>query len=223
MKKMVDPARTYSERAAKRLNKLLEEEGYPQDLRERANALSRELSIDCQEALKLLSGITHWTFDDLKRVCKFFEREEGYFLNKNFNYDFPSDSRVVPSLDGGESIVIRFPNGYLKQGMELSPDINLYYLRAHQEMRRQFNPGSLLVCAEHDNVRIYTTEGDFYVIQTDESLEVMQCTEAQELLSRFAPLDNRIGTFTIRPPNAYIGEEKRSVVKFKVIASIEAV
>lgn len=218
----MDPSKLYSQRAAIRLGKILDEEGYPFDLVGRSNALASSLGIAAQEAIKLLSGITHWDFADLLLVCNYFEKDAGYFLDKNYNGAIPSDAKVVTSLDGNEAIVWRAPQGFIKN-LELNPDTVLRYITAPQDLVSGFQPGSLLVCASHPKAPLSLSIGSFYVIQTADGFEVMKCIEIQEEISRFEFLNDRIGALAVRFPNDYEGPEKRALVVGSIIASIQSV
>lgn len=212
----------FSQRAALRLGKLLDEEGFPVQLLGRANALATKLSIDPVAATQLLSGIVHWNWDDLLHICTVFEKSPGFFLDKYPSADFPSDTKVVTSIEGGESIVWRVPNGFLKHPFQMSPDVVLSYLTAPEDVTSMFEPLSLLVFASHPSVALNLTVGFAYVLQTKSGVDVMRCSGIQEKSARFEPINHRIGGVVVRFRDDFSGTDERTRVIGTVIGSISA-
>lgn len=177
---------TFAKRAAARLNKVLDEEGYPFDLLGRSTALGNVLSISATEGQHLLSGIVPWTWDQLEGVCRSFSRRPGYFLDPGIHDSLPSDTEMVTSSDGGESLVLRTPRGFLRGRTQ--PDARLRYL-TERDTKTPYPVGSLLVYAEQQySGPGMLRAGGTYVVEREGALEVMRCHTIHDSLASFEPL-----------------------------------
>lgn len=116
----------YAERAARRLKKLLDEQGFPLDTLGRSVALSRLLQMSEAAALQVMSGKVPWDWETVQKVCKSFGKEPGYLLDDVPVEGMPSDVRIVTSVAGGESIVWRMPTGFY--GTPVTKSSELRYL-----------------------------------------------------------------------------------------------
>lgn len=201
---------------------MLDEEGYPSTLLGRSAGLAQKLSIDPTAATQLLSGIVPWTWSDLQAACAVFDKSPGFFLDKRPTGEMPSDTKVVPSMEGGESIVWRVPHGFLKRQFSMGPDVVLKYVMAPEDISEMFEPSCLLVFATHPHVALNLILGDAYVLQTNAGVEVMRCIDVLDEAARFEPLNNRIGAVVVRFPNDFSGTDERARVIGTVIGSISA-
>lgn len=59
-------------------------------------------------------------------MCIAFQKEPGYFLDKDFSANLPTDTVAVTSSDGGETIAIRAPKGFLRSSG--TPGTRLRYI-----------------------------------------------------------------------------------------------
>lgn len=177
---------TYAQRAARRLNALLDEEGFPFDALGRSTAVGARCGTGMQAAQQLLSGVVPWTWDQVDRVCSVFRRSPGYFFDPVPSEPFPSDAQLVTSSDGGESIVWRSPRGFLQHAPEFGTPLR--YLTMRDRVSR-YPLGSLLVYAEEVSRTNSMRPGASYVIEREDRLEVMQCQASRETLASFEPLD----------------------------------
>lgn len=118
---MHSPEQIYATRAAGKLGEVLDEQGFPLDLFGRTNALSSRLVMGRSEATNLLSGQVPWTWDQIYRVCQAFSLEPGFLLNESANEGVPSDTVVVPSVQGADSIVWRVPSGLSGMSTQSGP------------------------------------------------------------------------------------------------------
>ncbi len=175
----------YAQRAARRLNALLDEEGFPFDELGRSTAVGARIGTGMQAAQQLLSGVVPWTWAQLDKVCSVFKRVPGYFLDPVPSEPFPSDAQLVTSSDGGESIVWRSPRGFLQHAPEFGTPLR--YLTMRERVAR-YPLGSLLVYAEEVFRTNGVRPGACYVIERDEGLDVMQCQASRETLASFEPL-----------------------------------
>lgn len=189
------------------------------DLFGRGTNLSKLLGVDLTHATQLLSGIVAWTWDDLQLLCESLDRSPGFFLDKHAG-TWPSDSKVVGSIEGGESLVWRVPEGFLRHPISLSQDVVLKYMTAPADMTAMFVPNSLLVFATHPHAALSLIVGDAYVIQHDDKIDVMRCISVTEESGRFEPLTEAIGGMVVRFPNDYSGQDARARVMGTVIGSI---
>lgn len=180
------------------------------------------MSIDPAAATQLLSGIVTWSWDDLQAVCVAFEKSPGYFLDKNQSGDLPTDTKVVTSMEGGESIVWRAPSGFLNHPFSMSPDVILRYVKAPEGISDMFEPDSLLIFAAHPSVALNLVVGKAYVLQKKDGIDVMRCIDIHEDSARFEPLNHRIGAIAVRFPDDYSGTDERARVIGTIIGSMSA-
>jgi len=194
---------TFAERAAARLRKILDEHGYPFDLLGRSNAVSAKLGITDQAGQQILSGIVPWTWTQLETVCMAFQKEPGYFLDKDFSASLPTDTVAVTSSDGGETIAIRAPKGFLRSSG--TPGTRLRYLTERSEAS-SFKQGSLLIYAEVGMDPGDVQAGNSYVVAHHENLEVMRCQSVSAAVASFEPVTRRgvalIVPFEVREDSA---------------------
>jgi hypothetical protein len=175
---------TYAQRAAKRLNALLDEEGFPFDELGRSKAVGARIGIGMQAAQQLLSGLVPWTWGQIDKVCSVFSRTPGYFLDPLPSEPMPSDVQLVPSSDGGESIVWRSPRGFLAHPPTLGTPLRYITMR---DRAPRYPLGSLLLYQETGTLE-GVRAGAAYVIERDDRLEVMQCQASGETLASFGPI-----------------------------------
>jgi hypothetical protein len=205
---------TYAQRAAKRLNKLLDEEGFPYDELGRSKAVGARIGSSMQAAQRLLSGLVPWTWDQIDKVCSVFRRTPGYFLDPVPSEPFPSDMQLVTSVDGGESIVWRSPRGFLQHPP--APGTPLRYMTMRERAPR-YPLGSLLVYEEYITPVLRT--GDAYVIEREDGLEVMQCQASRETLASFEPL-GRHGISVMVPLAPAAGDLSQGRIAGSIFAAI---
>ncbi len=207
---------TFANRAAARLNKLLDEQGTPFDALGRATAISELLNLSFQGAQQLLSGTVPWSWTQLQSVCDRFERNPGYFLDPEYGGALPSDTQVVPSADGGESIVWRAPRGFLRR--PTPQNASLRYLTEHRGAA-EFPQGSLLVYAEHLLPAAKIVPGAPYVIARHGALQVMHCTNSRDSLATFEDI-REPGVAVVVPFSAPPEDVDIARIAGSVIASI---
>lgn len=194
---------TFAERAAARLRKLLDEHGYPFDLLGRSNAISARLGITEQAGQQLLSGVVPWTWQQLASVCSAFQKEPGFFLDKDLSANLPTDTVAVTSSDGGETIAIRAPKGFLRSSC--TPGTRLRYLTERSEAS-SFKQGSLLIYTEVEMLPGEVHADSIYVVDHHENLEVMRCQSVSAAAASFEPVTRRgvalIVPFEVREDSA---------------------
>jgi hypothetical protein len=174
----------FAQRAARRLNALLDEEGFPFDELGRSKAVGARIGIGMQTAQQLLSGLVPWTWGQIDKVCSVFNRTPGYFLDPVASEPMPSDVQLVPSSDGGESIVWRSPRGFLAHPPALGTPLRYITMR---ERAPRYPLGSLLLYEEIGTLE-GVRAGGAYVIERDDRIEVMQCQASGETLASFGPI-----------------------------------
>jgi hypothetical protein len=173
---------TFANRAAARLNKILDEQGSPFDALGRATVVSESLKVPVQVAQQILSGRVPWSWEQLKAVSEGFARSPGYFLDPEYGGALPSDAQVVTSADGGESIVWRTPRGFLQRPIPESSALR--YLTEHVGIAA-FPQGSILIYAESAFAPSMVFAGLHYVIAGRSGLQVMRCTTSRDALATF--------------------------------------
>lgn len=176
---------SYAQRAAKRLNTLLDEEGFPYDLLGRATAIGERLAVDLQTAQQLLSGLVTWTWTQLEQVCAVFGRKPGYFLDPVVGEPLPSDIRVVTGVDGGESIVWRTPRGFLPDPPPDSATLRYFTMRQRDT---GFPFGSLLIYAEEVLQPQPFRVGRSYVVDRGDGAELMRFQRSHQTVATFQPM-----------------------------------
>lgn len=176
---------TYAQRAAARLNTLLDEEGFPYDLLGRATAVGERLGTGLQVAQQLLSGLVTWNWTQLQRVCAAFQRTPGYFLDPVAGEPMPSDARLVTGVDGGESLVWRTPRGFLQDPPADSATLRYFTMR---QCGAGFPLGSLLVYAEEVFQPHPLKLGRSYVVDRGDGAELMRFQQGHRTVARFEPL-----------------------------------
>lgn len=176
---------TFARRAAARLNTLLDESGYPYDLRGRATALGELLETDLQTAQQLLSGLVTWTWTQLAKVCVAFARSPGYFLDEVPGEPLPSDIRLVTGVDGGESLVWRTPRGFLQNPPPAAATLRYFTMR----QRAAGHPyGSLLIYAEETFQPHPLNVGRSYVVDRGDGAELMRYQQGHQTVASFEPV-----------------------------------
>jgi hypothetical protein len=161
----------YANLAAKRLGQLLDEQGYPMDLFGRVTALTKLISVQPSVATQLLSGYSPWSWDALALICAAFEKEPGFFLDREPGSAIPSDVEVVTSASGGENTVWRVPSGLSR----FKPDRlrRLQYVVCAHGVSDTEAP-SVMVFDRQSVPKSSLQIGDHYVIEDDGGLCVVK-------------------------------------------------
>ena len=208
---------SYAQRAAKRLNKLLDEEGFPYDLLGRATAIGERLGSDLQTAQQLLSGLVPWTWTQLEQVCAVFGRKPGYFLDSVAGEPLPSDIRVVTGVDGGESLVWRTPHGFLQDPPPDNATLRYFTMRQRDT---GFAFGSLLVYAEE----VFTPQpfklGRPYVVDRGDGAELMRFRRSHQTVASFEPM-HEPGVSVLVPLDVS-GQQTQDAVATRVTGAVFA-
>jgi hypothetical protein len=172
----------FAQRAANRLNALLDEQGAPFDLLGRSSLVAQLMQATPQEAQQLLSGKVPWSWTQVARACGTFGRNPGFFLDEHPVPGIPTDTCVVPGADGGETIVWRAPRGFIKN--PASATARLRYMTQH-DVHGPYPLCSLLVYAEQRFTPKTLTQASAYVIESDSGLEAMRCVDVHDHVASF--------------------------------------
>lgn len=187
-----------------RLRKLLEEQGFPNDTDGLVIALAGRLHIEPCVAQELLSGVNPWSWDQLAKICEDFGRSPGFFLDPVIAGHLPSDTRLVVSAEGGESIAWRTPAGLSTQ--EVPRDARLRYISSPLP---RFSAESQSICIYClDDVPFQRLQvGSNYVIEDNDGYEVMSLTSVNSNAVIFSSIDERRGrVMSLEPPHGNGGE-----------------
>lgn len=173
----------YAERAARRLKKLLDEQGFPLDTLGRSVALSRLLLMSEATAIQVMSGKVPWDWDTVQKVCKSFDKQPGYLLDDVPAEGMPSDVRIVTSVAGGEAIVWRMPTGFygtpvtksseLRYLVDSTPSADGAAISLHVFEQRAIGRGDLTI-------------GTIYVVESEEGYSLMTFTSVKGQLACFS-------------------------------------
>ena len=210
---MPDPKLPYAQRATNRLSKLLDEEGYPLDLLGRINSLADSLKIAHSVASQLLSGLVEWDWQQLHKVCNFFGKDPGYFLDTHYSAEFPSDTKVVLSANGRDTLAMRFPSDFL----QIEADGALQYLTIWED------GASGAVAGDRQRLDVFSTDsreplpGERYVIDNDGRLVVLECVEVRGRRAVFTGEDMQVEALL---PTKGRRDESRTRIVGPVVASI---
>ena len=211
--RMPDPKLPYAQRATNRLSKLLDEEGYPLDLLGRINSLADSLKIAHSVASQLLSGLVEWDWQQLHKVCNFFGKDPGYFLDKHYSAEFPSDTKVVLSANGRDTLAMRFPSDFL----QIEADGALQYLTIWED------GASGAAAGDRQRLDVFSTDsreplpGERYVIDNDGRLVVLECVEVRGRRAVFTGEDMQVEALL---PIKGRRDESRTRIVGPVVASI---
>lgn len=179
---MPSPKLPYAQRATNRLTKLLDEEGYPLDLLGRLNSLAAALQVSTHISSQLLSGLVEWDWKQLHKVCMHFDKDPGYFLDKHYSAELPSDTQVVLSANGRDTLAVRFPSDFL----QIEPTGPLQYLTVWEAGRTGGTNG------DRQRLDIFPTEyraplqGERHVLDHDGRLIALECIEVGDGKAVFA-------------------------------------
>jgi len=184
------PNRPFFLSAALRLRKLLDECGFPTDAGGQAAAVAGKLHVDMHVALELLSGLHPWSWDHLAQICEVFEKSPGFFLDPVNTGHLPSDTRLVVSAEGGESIAWRTPAGFSSQ--EIPSDARLRYIASPLPRFSADSPSICIFCLEEVPIARLGV-GRNYVIEDDDGYEVMSLTSVSSNAVIFSSLDEKRG------------------------------
>lgn len=179
-----DPAaENYSKRPSLRLIRLLDDEGGPSDLLGRIAVLKERARLSDDEARQLLGGMVVWRWDQLDRMCKVFMKTPGFFLDPEPETPAPSDTKRVPSSEGGETAVLRVPKDF--GNARAAMGLPWRYATARGDSG-PFRFGSMVVYAEgwHE-----LSAGRTYAIESDERLDFLQCEDIRGSIASFRGFD----------------------------------
>lgn len=208
---------TYAQRAASRLNALLDEEGFPYDVLGRATAIGERLGIGLQVAQQMLSGLVAWNWTQLQQVCAAFARTPGYFLDPIAGAPMPSDVRLVTGVDGGESLVWRTPRGFLQNPPAESAKLRYFTMR---QRGAGFPLGSLLVYAEEVFEPHPLKLGLSYVVDRGDGAELMRFQQGHRTVARFEPLHE--AGVTVLVPLDTSGRQTQDAASARVAGAVFA-
>lgn len=181
------PDQIYAARAAGKLCAVLDEQGFPLDLFGRTNALSSRLEMGRPEATNLLSGQVPWTWDQIYRVCKAFSLEPGFLLDESEHEGVPSDTVVVPSVQGADSIVWRVPSGLSGLTVQSGP---LKYLTLSQSVRSGEQVVMYLFRSGHFNVADLKVGSGYVLAGEDGGYSVMRFKKLAGKSAQFEGVDD---------------------------------
>jgi hypothetical protein len=199
------PERIFASRAAARLKKFLDEQGAPYDALGRVQFVAEHLRLQSQEANQILGGVVPWTWDQLHAVAQYCDRNPGYFLDER-NTSLPSDVLVVPSVDGGETIVWRTPRGWLRRPLRTK---SLSYITQHFA-NKTLPTGSLLIFEEVVAAEALEP-GLSYVLMCNGGLESATCVEIKGSMASFTSAAG-VGRVLEHPAPSNLPEDAARVI-----------
>ena len=169
----------YAQRAAQRLNALLDQQGAAVTLLERSNVLADALNLPATQTRQMLGGLVSWTWAQLDKTCTVFGKEPGYFLDQTSLPGIPADTKVAQSADGGELIVVRPPLGFIKR----APDPRAEWCYGTQHRSSAFIPQGSLVLYTALGMGEHLHAGLLYAIEGPDGLDFMRCTAVHEAVA----------------------------------------
>lgn len=143
---------------------------------DRARALSAALDLDPSLISALLNGMLLPEWDVLLKICKYTERQPGYFFDDSIS-QYPTETRSVKPLGSGENIVVRMPPKSSKPWGNADDDWT--YIQAKQSMGFGVVEGDYVVNFTPNNAPPTIERDNLYLLGVENHLEIRRCNAIQ--------------------------------------------